>query len=467
MSERRFHSGKIDETNREKACDENQRLFLSEKAGKSMNENRTEKRLTDTLERCVTPYHTVSEGIRQLKEAGFTELKPEKEWGLNQGGAYFVSPYPSMLIAFRLGKEFGYNENLRIAMAHTDHPGFHLKPKAEMVQGEYLKCNVEIYGGAILYSWLDRPLSAAGRVAVRSRDIFAPQMQYVDFKRPLFTIPSLAIHMNREVNKGVEFNRQNELLPLAGMISGQIEENGFIKNMLAKELNVKPEDILDFDLGIYNCEKPEYIGMKDEFISSPRLDNITSVQACLTGIIEGSRKNGINAIVLFDNEEVGSGTKQGAKSLIFPNILEKIFLSMNRSRIKFINSVTRSIMLSLDVAHGLHPNYVSKSDPTNQVYLNRGVVIKTAGTQSYATDTEAIGIFMQICEKERISFQKAANRSDVPSGSTLGSLASSVLPVKTVDIGIPVLAMHSARELMGREDQNSLEKAVTAFFTIS
>ena len=286
----------------------------------------------------------------------------------------------------------------------------------------------------------------------------------MDFRRPVITVPGLAIHMNREVNKGIEINPQTELLPLLATMEEGLNKESFFMDFLAKELNVEVSDILDFDLYIYNAEAGCKIGMKEDFISAPRLDNLTSCVACLNGIVNQSKEDQINVIALFDNEEIGSRTKQGADSINTNVLLEKIYAALGKDSVSLYSAVMNSFMISIDVAHGYHPNYGGKNDPTNVTLLNEGVILKLNSNHRYATDTEAVASIQQLCDSYHIPYQKFVNRSDVAGGGTLGSLTSSWLPMKTVDMGVGLLSMHSARELMGIKDQESLNRLVTAFF---
>ena len=260
-------------------------------------------------------------------------------------------------------------------------------------------------------------------------------------------------------------NKQTDMLPIVGLGDEEVKEE-FFRICLAKELRVEPEDILDYELGLYNTDTGDFLGLSEEFVSSPRLDNLTSVQAVTEALIAGGRSKGINVGAFFDHEEIGSKTKQGAGSVLLSAVLGRIFLSYGRSREKFLESFSKSMLLSVDVGHALHPNKADKNDPTNKSVLGKGICIKEASGQAYATDCEAVGIMQQICETKGIPYQKFVNRSDGTSGSTLGSIASSFLPVKTVDVGVPLLAMHSSRELMGTADQESLVRAIEAFFTL-
>lgn len=415
------------------------------------------------IENGTSPFHVVLNCKEQLQKAGFQELNFSDKWKLNPGEKYYVNHHDSTLFAFTLPKTTKNMGNIRMAAAHTDFPCFCIKSNPELKKGEYVSLNVEAYGGFMLNTWLDRPLSVAGRVSVKSKEVYKPGIRFLDIKRPVLTIPNLAIHMNHDVNKGVALNKQVDMLPLFGMAQEGSED---FMEFLAKELQVKKSDILDFQLYVYCAEEPILLGTKEEFLSSPRLDNLTSAQALVSAIIQADRTDGMNLIALFDHEEIGSKTKQGAGSFMLQELVNRILFCMDidmeeQSRIKY-----DSMLLSVDVAHAMHPNQMEKADPTNKPVLNKGFCIKKACSQSYVTDCEAIGIVEQICKAKKIPYQKYANRSDIPGGSTLGSIASSLFPVKTVDVGVPILAMHSARELMGKEDMNALYKVVKGFMEL-
>lgn len=425
-------------------------------------------------------FTTVKTAEAMLKENGFIELTLGGDWKVKKGGSYYINVYDSSLMAFTVGKKYN-GGMIRIATAHTDSPSFSVKPHPEMKtgMGNIGKLNVEGYGGAILNTWLDRPLSIAMRVSVKSDNVFEPEVKIVDFRRPVVTIPNLAIHMNNGVNKGVELNKQVDMLPI--FCQPEKDEDNFFMEYLASELNVKKEDILDYEGYVYNTEGGRYVGMNEEFILCPRLDNATSVVACLVGLIEStkskSRSNsmnadGINAIMVFDNEEIGSMTKQGANSSVLTFILEKLYRTLSDGgkneqdvRKGYIDRVLNGMMISLDVAHATHPNHPEKNDPTNAVVMNAGPVIKRSAAQRYATDARAVGIVEQICKKADIPYQKFSIRSDMVGGSTLGPISDIQLPMLTVDIGAPILAMHSAMETMGAKDQAYMEELVKGFFS--
>ena len=424
----------------------------------------SEERLFHLLEHGTSGVMVVKEAEEQLKAAGFEALSFHRTWGLTEKGKYYVKHHDTTLFAFTIGERAEFRDTIRIGAAHTDFPCLRMKPNPDITAGGYAQVNVEVYGGAILNTWLDRPLSISGRVALASDDVMHPQIRYLSLKQTIGVIPNLAIHMNREVNKGIELNKQTDLLPILGLVKeGQTES---FLDFLAEELGTDKESILDYELWVYCQEKPQYAGMKEELILSPRLDNLTSVQALLAGLIESKRQEGINVIALFDHEEVGSRTKQGAGSMLLLNLFERIFDCFGKPPVQAAESLYDAFFLSVDVAHGLHPNQMGKMDPTNKPVLGKGLCIKEASSQSYATDCEAVAVVQQICQKANIPYQKFVNRSDLPGGGTLGAVASSFLPVKMVDVGVPVLAMHSAVETMGTADMKALTDLIRIFFQI-
>lgn len=412
-----------------------------------------------------TPYHCVSSAVSILKAAGFEELSMTAPFHIRQGGKYYLTPYDTMLFAFTVGTADFAAQSFHIAAAHTDYPCLHIKPTPELAAGGYFRLNTEVYGGPILNTWLDRPLSLAGRVALRSEKTYEPQLRLYDAGRPLLTIPNLAIHMNRKVNEGIELKKQCDLLPLFGLKGeGEMNEDYFLE-FLAKELRCAKEDILDFDLYVYSAEEGVQIGLNQEFFSAPRLDNQTSCYALLRAIADGTREDGINVIALYDNEEVGSHTKQGADSMLLMLLLEKIYAAFGMDKSALNDAILRSFLFSVDVAHALHPNHPEKYDPVNRALMNDGVVLKLGINQRYSYDSEAVAAAQQLCEKAGAKFKKFVNHADMPGGGTLGPIISSWLPMKTVDIGVPILAMHSARELMGVEDEEHLIRMMTEFFS--
>ena len=421
------------------------------------------------IKNSISPFHTVMYAADELKKCGFDELRLEERWQLKSGGKYFIKVYDSTLLAFVTGDKWNGGK-LRLTAAHTDFPCMKIKPSAMISAHGSVKCNVEVYGGPILNTWLDRPLSAAGRIVVKTDDIMHPEIKLVDLKRPMFVIPNLAIHMNRNVNKGVELNRQKDMLPLmyAGSDADVIGKSEILIRKLARSADIDAENILDYELYTYPVEEPTLFGIDESLYSAGRLDNITSVHACVKGLIEaadsGRREDGINLMVIYDSEEVGSGTKQGAGSVITRLVIERIYRSLGIDKEVMECDLADGIGLSVDVAHAIHPNVPEKSDLTNKLYMNRGFGIKTSAGERYASDIKMIGIVKQLCEKYGILNQRYVNRSDIQGGSTLGAIAVSHLPVRMLDIGVPILAMHSARETMGIDDQHWLNEIIKAFY---
>ncbi len=420
--------------------------------------------LFEYLSKGVTPHQTVAASAEFLKDNGFTELKLSEPFTLKKGGKYFIKTFSTTLISFTVGKKVTPAAGLHIAAAHTDHPCLHIKPKAEMTSNSYMKVDTEVYGGPILNTWLDRPLSIAGIVALKSKDPYQPDIRYIDFKKPVAYIPNLAIHMNREVNKGVELKKQNDMLPVLGLLNESMNKDSFLLDAIAKELDTDKKNIADFDLYVYCLDKPNYVGLNEEMLSSPRLDNLTSCYALLQGIKDGVRKDGVNVAVLFDHEEIGSHTKQGADSAVLKLVLEKIYTALGLSTADLNDAILKGFLFSVDVAHATHPAHAEKYDAINNAKFNEGLTIKVNSNQRYTFDTSAVATCVALCEKAGAKCQKFANHSDMVGGGTLGPIISSWLPMQTVDIGVPILAMHSACELMGREDQDHLNKLMTEFF---
>ena len=421
--------------------------------------------LMEYLNGAVTPYHAVEQGVSVLREAGFTEQRLEETFCPERGKRYFIRVYGTGLIAYTVGEEFSAEDAMHLAVAHTDAPCLRVKPKAELLAGEYKRLDIEVYGGAILNTWFDRPLSLAGRVVLRGEDAYSPQTRTVDFHRPLLTVPNLAIHMNREVNKGVEYKPQRDLLPLLGMLGDGEEKEGYVRKLLAKELAVEESEILDYDLTVYCAEPACFLGEEEEFISAPRLDNQLSCYALLQAICTGRQKKGICMAVLFDHEEVGSRSKQGADSALTGTVIERIYAGLGIEREKMQAAMAKSIMLSVDGAHALHPNRQEAYDPINRATVNKGLAFKINSSQRYAYDSETVAIAQVLCEETGVAYQKVANHADLAGGSTLGPILSSWIPMRTMDLGIPMLAMHSARELAGRKDVDGLIRFLTKFYS--
>ena len=334
-----------------------------------------------------------------------------------------------------------------------------------MTTQNYITLNTEGYGGPILSTWFDRPLGIAGRVALQGEDLLHPTTKLVDLNKPLLVIPNLAIHMNRSVNDGMKINKQKDTLPLLTYTNEAANEN-YILDLLADALGVTTSDILDADLYLYPYEKSMCVGLKEEFISAPRLDDLSMTYSGLNAIINNTSSKGVSMFVCYDNEEIGSHTKQGADSPFLMHVLERILLALGKNREALFMALDNSFMLSGDVAHLSHPNYMEKSDPTNKVLPGNGPCIKVNANFSYTTDSDSAAVFAGICKKFDIPYQIFVNRSDERGGSTIGPIAASQLGIRSVDIGTPMLAMHSARELMAAEDFLHTCKSMLAFFSI-
>ncbi|MBU3160596.1 M18 family aminopeptidase [Clostridium frigoris] len=423
--------------------------------------------LIDYIYDSPTAYHAVARAKEDLSKAGFIEIKEEEKWELKKGGKYFVTKNDSALTAFVVGKGEIEESGFKIIGAHTDSPSFRIKPSPEMVVDNiYVKLNTEVYGGPILNTWMDRPLAVAGRVTLRSKDILHPKTKLVNIRRPIMIIPNLAIHMNRNINTGIELNKQKDLLPLLSMVNENLEKNNYLISAIAKELSVDLKQIIDFDLFLYEYEKGSIIGLNNEFISSSRLDDLAMVHAGISAISRGSAVQATNVIVCFDNEEVGSSTKQGADSNMLVDILERITISLGKNREDFFRAISKSFVISADNAHAVHPNSPEKNDPTNKPYINKGPVIKISASQSYTTDSDSDAVYELICEKAGVPIQKFVNRSDARGGSTIGPISSTHLNIRSVDMGSPTLAMHSIRELGGVIDHFYVTKSFEEFYKI-
>ncbi|HNX75090.1 MAG TPA: M18 family aminopeptidase [Candidatus Rifleibacterium sp.] len=423
------------------------------------------RQLIDFCYASPTAFHAVSTTRALLESQKFQELAEADAWKIKAGGRYFIIRNDSALLAFVVGSKPAETSGFRVVGAHTDSPCFRIKPMPEMVAEEkYLKLNSEVYGGPILSTWFDRPLAIAGRVACRSSDQLNPTVKLVNIKRPVCIIPNIAIHMNPDANNGFVPNKQTDLLPMLGQISQKLEEKGFLQNLLATELKVKASDILDFDLFLYEFEKGSVIGAHDEFISAGRIDNLASVLAGVQALCAAGKPSATCVMACFDHEEVGSSTRQGADSQILADLLERVVLASGGGRGEFFRAMARSFIVSADGAHAVHPNMGGKADPTSRPMLNGGVVIKLSASRSYTSDAVSGAAFLQVCEKAGVKTQRFVNRSDMRGGSTIGPISSTHVGIPSVDVGIPMLAMHSIRELCGVEDSLAMYKALREFY---
>ena len=423
--------------------------------------------LVDFLYDSPSACHGVKATQKILDENGFIEIKETDKWDLQAKGKYYVIKNDSALIAFEVGTGDIEEAGLRLIGAHTDVPGFRIKPNPQMIsEGKYVKLNTEVYGGPILHTWFDRPLSIAGKVSLKGASPLKPETRLVNINKPLLIIPSLAIHMNREVNEGFKINRQVDTLPLLGLINDKLEKEDYLMNILAEELQVNKEDILNFELGLYEYEKGMLIGMNEELISSGRFDDLWMVYAGIKALVDSRENAATKVMICIDNEEIGSLTAEGANSTLLNNILERIALGLGKDREGYYRTLANSIMISADLAHAVHPNLGDKHDPTNRPVLEGGPVLKIAASGSYSTDSFNGAVFAGVCEAAGVPFQKFVNRSDVRGGTTIGPVTAANLTIPVIDMGAPVLGMHSIRELASVKDNYYTVKEFTEFFSL-
>lgn len=418
------------------------------------------REMADFLKGCPTAFHAVEKIGRKLEDNGYERLREQEEWAVRVGGRYYVTRNDSSVIAFHVGTEPA-DYSFNIAASHSDFPTFKIKENAEIeVKKKYVQLNTEGYGGMLCATWFDRPLSVAGRVIVKEDDHFTTKLVNID--RDLVLIPSVAIHMNRKVNEGYAYNKQVDMLPLFG---GAESKPGNFKKLIAEAAGVTAEAVYGSDLYLYNREEPFVWGAKEEFISCQHLDDLQCAYASLEGFLQGRPGRSVGVYACFDNEEVGSGTKQGAGSTFLYDVLRRINMGLGKSEEDYYRAVAGSFMLSADNAHAVHPNHPEKADAGNCVYMNEGIVVKTHAGQKYTSDAVSIALFKDICEKAEVPVQFFANRSDEAGGSTLGNISAAKVSLNTVDIGLPQLAMHSACETAGVRDTLYMIRAMKQFFS--
>lgn len=417
----------------------------------------TAEKLLAFIRKSPTAFHAVDTMRKTLADQGFQELSEKDYWKLTPGGRYMVTRNNSALIAFSIPEDAP--RRFHIMASHSDSPTFKIKENPEItVEKAYVKLNVEKYGGMLMSPWFDRPLSVAGRVIVSEGGEIREKL--IDIDRDLLMIPSLAIHMNREVNSGYSYNPQKDLLPLYGTAG---TEETFSKT-LAEAAGVREEEILSHDLFLYSRTRGAVWGAEKEFISAGRLDDLQCAFASMEGLLSGEKEKSIAVHCVMDNEEVGSGTKQGAASTFLKDTLLRINSGLGRTYEEYLMSLADSFMISADNAHALHPNYTDMADPVNRPLLNKGIVIKYNANQKYCTDAVSAARFKELCNRAEVPYQTFVNRSDMAGGSTLGNISNTQVPVNTVDIGLPQLAMHSPYETAGVKDTLSLVKAAELFF---
>ena len=405
----------------------------------------------------------------RLEQAGYLRLDASCPLGeMKAGDKFFVTKNDSSLYAFRLGRKTLGEAGFRMICAHCDSPTFRIKPNAEMTcEGGITKLNTEVYGGPIMSTWFDRPLSLAGRVILRGKDALHPVTRLLHVKRPLLQISNLAIHFNRQVNDGVKLSKQKDMLPILGIVNEELEKDNLLVNLIASELHIAVADIIDFDLYLYDTTPACTFGLHQEFVSAGRLDDLSMVHAGLAALLASPTPSTLGAtkvLAIFDNEEVGSKTKQGAASTFFPSLMERIVLAQGGTKDDYYRMIERSFLVSADNAHAWHPNYGEKYDPTNHPVMGGGPVIKYNAQQKYLSDAFSAAVFAEICKKAGVPCQSFVNHSEVAGGSTLGNMLCASCPVAGVDMGNPIWAMHSVRETGHMGDHEACIKAFAQFY---
>ena len=429
-----------------------------------MKEENIIKDLCEFMDASPVNFLAVDTVCGRLRDAGFEELDMRAEWSLKSGDHRYVVKNGSAVFAFIVG-EGAPSAGFHIISAHSDSPCFRIKPHCEIAcEGGAVKLNTEVYGGPILYTWFDRPLSIAGRVMLRSDNPLQPEARTVMLRRPLLVIPHLAIHFNRAVNEGNKLSKQKDMLPVIALDCK--ESKGMIRKLVAEELDVEPDRIIDYDLSLYSTAKAQVVGADEDMLCSGRLDDLSMVHAGMTALLAEADVKSQNTRVLavFDNEETGSGTKQGAASPVLEHILRSVIYARGGSERDFMRAVADSFMISADNAHGVHPNYVEKYDPTNHPVLGGGPCIKVNANCKYMTDADSAAVFAEICRRAGVPVQYFVNHSDVAGGSTLGNILTSQIPLRGVDMGAPLWAMHSCCETASCADHIYTVKAFAEFF---
>ena len=423
-------------------------------------------RLLTFLDASPVNFLAVKNIVDKLEDAGFKCIDPTLPIGnIKPGDKIYVTKNDSSVYAFHIGNKSLAEEGFNMICAHCDSPTFRIKPNAEITgDGNIVKLNTEVYGGPILSTWFDRPLTIAGRVIVKSNDVMSPKTMLLHIKRPLLQISNLAIHFNRQVNDGVKLSRQKDMLPIFGIVNDQLEKGNMLINLICEELKINKNDILDFDLYLADATPACTFGIHNEFISSGRLDDLSMCYAGLEALIASPCSNKTKVLAIFDNEETGSLTKQGAGSPFLASIIKRIAMAQGGNEESFWQAVERAFMISADNAHAWHPNYSEKYDPTNHPVLGGGPVIKFNAAQKYASDAVSAAIFASICNKAKVPCQRFVNHSDVAGGSTLGNILATSIPLRGVDMGNAILAMHSCRETGSTADHIYTVKAFTQFY---
>lgn len=428
------------------------------------------KRLLSFLDASPVNFLAVKNLTEELQQHGYRRIDTTEALGtVKAGDKFFVTKNDSSIYAFQIGRKPLAETGFHMICAHCDSPTFRIKPHAEIdCEGGIVKLNTEVYGGPIMSTWFDRPLTLAGRVIVKGKDVMSPTTLLLHVKRPLLQISNLAIHFNRQVNDGVKLSRQKDVLPILGIINDELEKGNLLMNIILEELNkqqtVTREDILDFDLYLADATPACTFGAHNELISSGRLDDLSMCFAGLEALLASQPTDTTQVLAIFDNEETGSQTKQGAGSPFLSYMLKRIALAQSGTEEAYYQAVERAFMISADNAHAWHPNYSEKYDPTNHPMLGGGPVIKFNAAQKYASDAYSASVFAGLCEKAGVPCQRFVNHSDVAGGSTLGNILASSIPLRGVDMGNAILAMHSCRETGSTADHEFCVKVFTQFY---
>ncbi len=412
------------------------------------------EKLLKFIKQSPTAFHAARNIENELIDNGFEKLNESDKWNLKAGSKYFITRNSSSIIAFTIPNDLS-SLSFNITAAHLDSPTFKLKPNFTINAGKYKKLNIEIYGGPILNTWMDRPLNIAGRVIVKENGL---KTKLISFDKPMAIIPNCSIHYYPELNKGVALNAAIDLLPIIS------DSNIDLMSLISKRLNIEEKNIVSFDLYLAILDRGTLGGANNEFLMAPQIDNLECAYATFESFIKSENNKSINVLAEFDNEEIGSRTRQGASSTMLKDILERISFSLGKNKEEHYMSLANSFIVSADNAQGFHPNYPQKYDATNAVYLNQGIVIKNAARGSYSTDGMSLAYFKSICEMADAKYQMNTNRSDILGGSTLGVVSISNVSIPSVDIGLAQLAMHSALETAGACDYKELVKALTKFY---
>lgn len=425
-------------------------------------------RLLNFLDASPVNFLAVKNIVSELEAAGYRRIDPQMPIGkVEAGDKLFVTKNDSSVYAFHIGNKSLADAGFHMICAHSDSPTFRIKPNAEMLcEGGIVKLNTEVYGGPIMSTWFDRPLTLAGRVIIKGDDAMNPKTLLLHIKRPLLQISNLAIHFNRQVNDGVKLSKQKDVLPLLGMLTNELERGNLLMSTICEELGINAADILDFDLYLADATPACTFGVHNEFISSGRLDDLSMCFAGLEALLASPQADATKVLAIFDNEETGSQTKQGAGSPFLASIIKRIALAQSGTEEAFYQAIERAFMVSADNAHAWHPNYSEKYDPTNHPVLGGGPVIKFNAAQKYASDAVSAAVFAEICSKAGVPCQRFVNHSDVAGGSTLGNILASSIPLRGVDMGNGILAMHSCRETGSTIDHIYCVKAFTEFYAL-